>query len=161
MQLLFKQNHFQGLLALRPLSEFLAVRRFREVSWRNWYRPQFMWVLKPGYKTGLLRGRQYWHSSTWADLSSLPPRFSPGFSLLLLPSLPMKSSYMHPWFSPWPKMQSWTQHLDLSEKNFLEVDSHLVANAFSRYLNASLEFTLLSIGGLCIVYTDSGRYQDI
>ena len=74
-------------------------------------------------------------------------------------SIKMKSS--HPWCSPWPKVQSWTQHLDLSEKNFLEVDSHLVADAFSRFLNV-LAFSRLYPAKYwgtmyCIVYTDSRR----
>ena len=50
-------------------------------------------------------------------------------------------------------MRSHAQHLDLSEKNFLEVDSHLLADAFSRFFDAlaglaSLKF---SKAGLCIV----------
>ena len=40
----------------------------------------------------------------------------------------------HFWREQWPEVKYCSQHLDLSEKNFLEVDSQLLADAFSRFL---------------------------
>ena len=147
------QKSAQGLLALRPLSDFLAVRRFREVP-KTCFSPSWL---------------KLWSKVTKLDFSE-----ADGLGKVQLEQICRLSlrGYLQVSYKSWSLLKLYKineipcpQHLDLSEKNFIEVDSSLLADAFSRFSPSIIEETTnvrsIVVGSLARTLLISLRLSDL